>query len=178
MVFFIHYRGVGNPLDLATGAAAAIRTTGVPLPQMMPANPTTPSTPPPSARFSGGHTHRRLLGDRQRQCPPSGHHHVGRREINKKSGTNTAAGISFEPLSGGGAQYAAAGPDFSLIASEIEGVMRMMRAQGFTVHCLYNQETDEQPQLYFSHMLATGDALDLAEKIRRGLDMTDSSFMS
>jgi hypothetical protein len=41
-------------------------------------------------------------------------------------------------------------------------------------HCLYNQETDEHPQLYFDHMLKSGDAYELAREIRRGLDLTDS----
>ena len=40
--------------------------------------------------------------------------------------------------------------------------------------CLYNQETDEHPQLYFAHMLKVGDAYSLAHEIRKGLDKTDS----
>lgn len=42
-----------------------------------------------------------------------------------------------------------------------------------SVHCLYNQETDEHPQLYFSHQLKTGDPYELAREIRRALDHTD-----
>lgn len=48
------------------------------------------------------------------------------------------------------------------------------RGQGFTIHCLYNQETAENPQLYFSHQLKIGDALQLAQQIRKGLDQTNS----
>ena len=40
--------------------------------------------------------------------------------------------------------------------------------------CLYNQETSEHPQLYFDHMLKTGDAYQLATEIRQGLDSTDA----
>ena len=32
----------------------------------------------------------------------------------------------------------------------------------------YNQETDEDPQLYFDHMLEVGDAYALAQEIRHG----------
>lgn len=40
--------------------------------------------------------------------------------------------------------------------------------------CLYNQETDERPQLYFDHMLKVGDAYTLAQEIREGLNKTKS----
>jgi hypothetical protein len=40
--------------------------------------------------------------------------------------------------------------------------------------CLYNQETNEHPQLYFDHMVKVGNAYQLAAEIRRALDLTDS----
>jgi hypothetical protein len=49
-----------------------------------------------------------------------------------------------------------------------------MRDQGWHVGCLYNQETGERPQLYFSHMLKTGDPYALAAEIRRGIDLTNA----
>ncbi len=52
--------------------------------------------------------------------------------------------------------------------------MRVMRRQGWIIGCLYNQETDEHPQLYFSHQVKVGDAIELAHEIRRGLDQTNS----
>ena len=51
-------------------------------------------------------------------------------------------------------------------------VVSLMRGAGWQVHCLYNQETAESPQLYFSHMLKTGDVYELAAEIRKGLDLT------
>ena len=48
-----------------------------------------------------------------------------------------------------------------------------MRAQGWDIGCLYNQETAEQPQLYFDHMVKSGDAYQLAQEIRDGLDLMD-----
>lgn len=47
-----------------------------------------------------------------------------------------------------------------------------MRQHGWTVHCLYNQETAESPQLYFAHMMKTGNPISLAHEIRDGLDKT------
>jgi hypothetical protein len=47
-------------------------------------------------------------------------------------------------------------------------VTALMRRLGWLDGCLYNQETDEKPQLYFSHMLKVGDPYDLAAEIRAG----------
>jgi len=38
-----------------------------------------------------------------------------------------------------------------------------------------NQETDEHPQLYFSHQFKTGDPIRLAREMRQALDRTDAS---
>ncbi len=65
-------------------------------------------------------------------------------------------------------------PDFSMAVSEIQNVMQVMRQQGWVIGCLYNQETAEQPQLYFSHQLKVGDPVTLAQEIRKGLDQTNS----
>jgi hypothetical protein len=80
------------------------------------------------------------------------------------------------PLDGG--KRTAVAPDFALIASEINPLVLKMREQGFTIHCLYNHETAESPQLYFSHQLAVGDAYDLARKIRNALEHTNTKFKS
>jgi len=88
-----------------------------------------------------------------------------------QSDTGLASTVAFEPLAGG---QTAVAPDFALTAAEVQPVMQTMRGQGFTIHCLYNQETAENPQLYFSHQLKTGDALQLAQQIRKGLDQTNS----
>jgi hypothetical protein len=47
-----------------------------------------------------------------------------------------------------------------------------MRAAGFEIGCLYNQETGEHPQLYFAHMIAKGDPQVLAARIRAALSLT------
>jgi hypothetical protein len=85
---------------------------------------------------------------------------------------NIATSIAFEPLGNG--NQAAAAADFSMIASEIQNVIGVMRKQGWETGCLYNQETDEHPQLYFSHQAKVGNAIDLAHEIRKGLDQTNS----
>jgi hypothetical protein len=86
---------------------------------------------------------------------------------------NISTGVAFQPLNAAGTRAAVA-PDFSMTSREIKPVMRTMRGLGFEVGCLYNQETSESPQLFFAHMFAAGDPYDLAHRIRRGLDHTNS----
>lgn len=82
-----------------------------------------------------------------------------------------ANNIQFQPLGNG---KAAAVPDFSLTAGEVDLVVRTMRGFGWEIGCLYNQETAEHPQLYFSHVFKTGDPVALARQIRAGLNRTDA----
>ncbi len=88
-------------------------------------------------------------------------------------GSNISTGIEFKPLGADGT--AAVGPDFSMSGPEVVPVVGVMRQQGWFVGCLYNQETDEHPQLFFSHMLKTGNAYTLAREVRRGLNRTDAA---
>jgi hypothetical protein len=61
-----------------------------------------------------------------------------------------------------------------MTSNETQAVMNTMRPRGWFVGCLYNQETDEYPQLFFSHQLKTGDAYQLAHEVRLGLNHTAS----
>ncbi len=81
---------------------------------------------------------------------------------------NVSAPIVFEPLPGG---RAAAVPDFGMIPSEIQRLVARMRSRNWDVGCLYNQETDEQPQLFFSHQFKVGDPIELAHEIRDGFNL-------
>jgi hypothetical protein len=174
MVFFIHFRGIHHPLKLARGAVNVIRATGTPLPQTMPSNPTTPLDKDELAEILGGSA--QVGGDGVVTVS------IPRREtimvdgVALKPETGVSVTVAFEPLDDDG--HAAVAPDFALIASEVNPVFKEMREQGFQIHCLYNQETAESPQLYFSHQLATGNALDLARKIRNGLNLMNMDFMS
>ena len=86
-----------------------------------------------------------------------------------KPDTNIATNVAFEPLNSAGTRVAAA-PDFSLEAGEVDSVIHTMRAAGWDIGCLYNQETAESPQLYFSHDFKVGNPYQLATEVRAGLN--------
>lgn len=58
-----------------------------------------------------------------------------------------------------------------MTATEVNPVIPC--AARMAVGCLYNQEIDEAPQLSFSHVVKSGDAVTLAREVRRGLAHTD-----
>jgi hypothetical protein len=86
---------------------------------------------------------------------------------------NISTEIMFKPLDSSGTRADAA-PDFPMTSQDVQPVVALMRRHHFRVGCLYNQETNEHPQLFFSHMVNEGDPYRLARQVRRGLDLTDS----
>jgi hypothetical protein len=172
-VWFIHFRGVGDPLDLARRLDDVVRSaTSTPLPQHPPEHPTTPLDAGALARILGGTAEIGGEGVVTVSIPRREEIVVGGIVVEPDAGVEHT--VAFQPLGGG--QRAACAPDLALRADEVVPVMRTMLGAGFEEHCLYNQETGEHPQLYFSHLLAVGDALDLARKTRRGLEHTNTAF--
>lgn len=168
-VWFIHFRGEGHPLELARGIHKVLKATSTPLPQKMPSHPKTPLDPHRLASILHGSAQVGDEGvvtvtvDRTDKIVIDG--------IHVSPELNVSTDIEFKPVSSSGST-AWAGPDFSMTSAEVQPVTRLMRKQGWFDSCLYNQETNEHPQLYFSHMLKRGDAYTLAKEIRRGLDLT------
>jgi hypothetical protein len=165
MVWFMHFRKVGRPLEVARAIHAAIKTTATPLPQP-PASTTTPldvkrleSILHGSATVENGVVS--VTVPRTDRVTLAGHH--------CRPQTGISTNIEFKPLGGSRAN---AVPDFSMTSQEVMPVMRTMRGMGWFVGCLYNQETAEKPQLFFSHQLKTGNAYQLAHEIRKGLNHT------
>jgi hypothetical protein len=167
-IWFIHFRGTGTPVALASAVHNVLATTSTPFPQKPPAKPTTPLDPKKLQAILHGYSSSvgadgvvTVLVARKNPIRIGG--------IVTKPDTNIATNVAFEPLTKAGTRVAAA-PDFSLEAGEVNNVIHTMRAAGWDIGCLYNQETAEHPQLYFSHDFKVGDAYQLAREIRAGLD--------
>lgn len=169
-IWFVHFRGVGDALQLATEIRAAIDVTATPLPQMHESNPSTPLDPDRLARILHGEA---MVGDEgvvTVTVQRTDRIRIDSVIVSPEAGISTT--IEFKPLGGAKANVV---PDFSMKSNEVDPVVRaMLIEQGWFQGCLYNQETDEHPQLYFDHMLKTGNAYELAREIRRGLDLTNS----
>ncbi len=167
MVFFIHFRGVGDPLQLAKASIAAIKTTGTPLPQHVPAHLTTPLPTDELAHILGGTAEVGEEGIVTVSIPRA--NTIVLAGVPLKPETGVSVTVAFEPLDSSG-KCAAVAPDYALVASEVNPALMKSRSLGWEIHCLYNQETNESPQLYFSHNLKVGDPIALAREISQVLE--------
>lgn len=168
-VWFIHCRAKGNLQEIAGGIKAALTVTSTPFPQRRPANPRTPL---PSGELGRIVSAAPSVGDDgvgKLHVPHPGSITLGGVPVN--SYLNIAVSIHFQPHDG---EMAAAAVDFGMFANEVMPVMKTMRSLGWDIGCLYNHETDEKPQLYFSHQFKTGEAKQLAREIRQGLNCLHS----
>ncbi|MDT7582444.1 MAG: hypothetical protein QOK35_3795 [Pseudonocardiales bacterium] len=169
MVWFIHFRGEAAPLTLAHRVRRVLDVTSTPLPQTMPSNPTTPLHHAKLAKTLHGSSEIGADGVVTVTVNRSDRIVIAGVQVSPEA--NISTNIAFLPLDAGGTTVAAA-PDFSMTAAEVGPVCRAMRRVGFEIGCLYNQETAEHPQLYFAHMIATGDPQKLAVRMREALDHT------
>lgn len=167
MVWFLHFRAIGDPLRLAGAARAVIGVTSTPLPQHAPPHPTTPLPVRKLAKILGGDATVGENGIVTVTVPRTDRIRLGGVVVDPDLGVSTS--VQFQPLT---KDKAAVVPDFSMTAKETQPVITVMRHRHWLVGCLYNQETAEHPQLYFSHMFRVGDPVALARQVREGLDRT------
>jgi hypothetical protein len=178
-VWFVHFRGIGDPIALARAARAALDVTHTPLPQHPPPHPTTPLDAQRLARILHGQATvgndgvvtvtvlrtDRILLDGVRVAPQCG----------------ISTTIQFKPTRkdddarNGGKANAQVCPDFSMTAAEVVPVIKRMQIDHHWFQgSLRNDETNQQPQLFWDAMVKEGDAYQLAQEIRSGLDLTHS----
>ena len=162
-VVYLHIGGLGRPVALARAVREALSSTRTPAP--------TTSAPPPLgldtvqiARELGAHG-RASGGVYQVSIPRAGAVTQDGVEIPPAMGVATA--INFQAI---GATTAAATGDFVLIASEVNAVLRALRANGIAVTALHSHMLNETPRLLFMHFWGEGDALKLARGLRAALD--------
>lgn len=168
MVWFMHFRGHGSARQVAEGCAAILAATSTPLPQAPPVNPTTPLNVRRLESVIGAPGTVGSDGVVSFQIPRREQIILGGVSISPF--LNVFTPVDLEPLGG---DIAVVIPDFGMVWKEIDNVARVMRGQGWELNCLYNQETDEYPQLYFSHQFKVGNAYQLAAEVRRGLEQTN-----
>jgi len=169
-VIYMHIEGHGDPVALAHSLASAIALTKTPPPA------TTSSATQPtidlkttqveqalgySGKVNGGIL--QFSVPRVEKITDSG------MEVPPAMGTATA--INFQPTDAG---KAAISGDFVLLASEVNPVIRALRAHGIEVEAMHNHMLNDQPHLYFMHFWANDDATKLAQGLRAALDETNS----
>jgi uncharacterized protein DUF1259 len=164
-VVYLHIGARGRPIVLATAVHDALGATKTPPP------PPTTNAPPPLgldtvqiAQVLGVHG-RANGGVYQVSVPRADAVTVDGVEVPPAMGVATAINIQAT-----GANTAVAAGDFVLIASEVNPVLRALRANGISVTALHSHMLNESPRLLFMHFWGEGDALKVARGLRSALD--------
>lgn len=164
-VVYVHIHGRGRPAVLASTVRDALARTRTP-----------PATTAPAAQASFNldtaqiaqiiGTHGRVTGGvYQIGVPRAAPITVDSVELAPAMGVATA--INIQPTSDGNAVTTG---DFVMIASEVNPVLRALRANGIAVTALHSHMLTESPRLLFMHFWGDGDALKLARGLRAALD--------
>ncbi len=82
----------------------------------------------------------------------------------------TATAINFQPAGQG---RAAITGDFVLIASEVNPVIKALRANGIEVTAVHNHMLNDEPRIFFLHFWGLGDAKALAAGLAAALSQTN-----
>lgn len=167
---YMHIGAHGDPVKLAQALHYALEASRTPL-----------ASPPPGSRPPAG-TERlafdtaaldRLMGSSGKISGGVYQFSIPRAEKLMDGGMivpvsmGTAIAINFQPTGQG---KAAITGDFVLIASEVDPVLRALRANGIQVTALHNHMLDDEPRLFFMHFWANDDAQKLARGLRAALD--------
>jgi hypothetical protein len=165
--FYMHVSGHGDPVKLANALRTALAASKTPL--TSPSTAAAPDIALDTAELD------RIVGVKGK--PVGGVYQFGipRRDSITESGMSLdpaaplglATGVNFQPTGDG---KAAITGDFVLAPTEVNPVIRALRANGIEVTALHSHMLNEQPRLFFMHFWANDEALKLAEGVRAALD--------
>ncbi|MSR06129.1 MAG: DUF1259 domain-containing protein [Gemmatimonadetes bacterium] len=167
-VYYVHVHAHGDPVKIAEAVRAAVSLTKTP-------PPAAPGTPVPLSLDTAllvkrlGYAGRGNGGAYQVGVPRMEIVRDGGIEIPPTMGLATA--INFQPT---GTGRAVATGDFVLVATEVNSVIRALRAGGVEVTSLHSHLLGEEPRLLFMHFWGNDDVEKLAGVLRSALDLTNS----
>jgi hypothetical protein len=163
-VMYLHFGGHGSAAALAKTLRAALEKTKTPL------GP--PSHPPQKAP---GFNVDQILGAAGKANGTVLQYSIARKETIREGdmvippAAGVATAINFQATGSG---RAATTGDFVLIGSEVNPVIRALRAGGIEVTALHSHMIGEQPRLFFMHFWGEGNVDALARTLRTALDRT------
>jgi hypothetical protein len=166
---YLHVNAHGKPLDIARTLRRALETTRTPLDT---------AAPSPAAAFeldtaalakALGYSGRVNGGVYQVGIPRA--ERVTEDGVEVPSSMGLATSLNFQPTGGG---KAAITGDFVMVGSEVNEVIRALRASDIEIAALHSHLIGESPRLYFMHFWANDDALKLARGLRAAIMNTNS----
>jgi Domain of Unknown Function (DUF1259) len=169
-VMYVHFMGHGDASKLARALHDALLLTKTP----MEPPPSPPATPPAIDLPSADLDH--IIGHSGKVAGGTYQFTIARAEKIVEHGVEIPPAmmnipLNFQPTGNG---RAAITGDFVLIASEVNPVIRVLRAGGITVTALHSHMLEETPRLFFIHFWANNDAKALATTLRSALDRVNT----
>lgn len=165
-IFFMHVHGMGSPEELAKKYAKAISAT-----KIAPQNQ--PPAGPPSAKTGKDifdvDTLNKIIGYEATINGPAIKYTVGRADLKVM-----AMGVEMTPNIGlntwaaftGSMERAHIAGDVAMLESEVNNVVRTLRANNIEVVALHHHMLGDEPHMIFLHYLGTGPALELAKSFK------------
>ncbi len=168
-IWWQHFEGAGDPVELARAINEALSQTGTP----MEASKSEP-------KDLGLDTARldEIIGRKGENTGSTYNFSIPRAEPITVDGMEIPASagiatvINFQPTGDG---QAAINGDFVMTADEVDPVIEALRENGIEVVSLHNHMLDEEPRLFYMHFWANDDAETLAEGLKAALDETNSA---
>lgn len=167
-IWWVHVHAHGHdPVAVARGLRAAFRCTGTPPAEATTSSPTVnlDTTAVDAAMGVKGaadgeiykctYVRRETVADGHLVLPP---------------GLGATTSVNFQPLGGG---RAALSGDLVMIADEVQPVLTALRRGGVELVEVHHHNLNDEPRLFFVHYWAIGDAVGLAEAVRRAVDLTN-----
>lgn len=167
--FFMHVRGHGEPVKMATAIRAALAETKTPF-EPPAAGPAQTAT----IELDTGKLDE-LIGVKGKVNGGVYQFSVPRRDPVTENGMpvpppmGTATAINFQPTGDGKAAIAG---DFVVTAAEVNPMIRALRENGIEVAAIHSHMLEENPRLFFVHFWANDDAIKLANGLRAALEKT------
>jgi len=178
-VMYLHFDGHGDEVALAKTLRAALAKTKTPTvtPSVSEGPGRSGGAPPapPGPSLTLGVTTDPILGATGKPNGGVLQYSIPRKETIKAHGVvippaaGVATAINFQPTNAG---RAATTGDFVLLGSEVNRVIRALRAGGIRVTAIHSHMLDDEPRLFFMHFWGEDDAAALARTLRKALDAT------
>jgi len=171
LTFYMHVGGHGDPMKMAETIKNALAVSKTPL-------TAAPAGQPPAIDLDTAQIDQ-ILGAKGANNGGVYAVNIPRRDPITEQGMAVGApimggatAINFQPTGGG---KAAITGDYAVIGSEVNDVVRALRANGIEVTAIHSHMLTEEPRIIFMHFWANDDAIKLAKGLRAALDKTASA---
>jgi hypothetical protein len=171
-LWWLHYRGYGDPVQVARALRSALESTGTPLKES--------SDEESKSLDLDTNQLDQIIGQKGDTEGGVYKFHIPRAETVTDTAALTTLSVDmeggsllmFQPMGSG---KAAINGDFAMTDKEVNPVIQALRKNGIEVLPLHEHLLYEEPTLYYMHFWANDDAAKLARGLRDALDETNST---